>query len=316
MNVTEIIQGTVLSKTQAMELLEWNLEELTAAANRIRRHFCGDFVDLCAIVNAKSGCCSENCRYCAQSCFHHVTLDEYPLCSAEQIVQAGRYNAQKGVLRFSVVTSGRKLSTSEIDVLCTAFELLRKECSISICASLGLLTEKELKRLKNAGLTRYHHNLETSRRFFPEICTTHTYDEKLETIANAQSTGLEVCCGGILGLGETMEDRVDMVLELRRLGIHSIPVNVLNPIPGTPLESNPILTSDEVRQTIAIFRFILPQAVIRLAGGRGLFADKGKSFLLAGANAAITGDMLTTSGISIQEDIQMCGRLNLKVQKI
>ena len=222
-------------------------------------------------------------------------------------------HAEKGVHRFSVVTSGRKTTSAELSEICRAFELLRN-APISLCASLGILTRDELKRLKDAGLTRYHHNLETSRRFFPSICSTHSYEDRLTTIAAAKEVGLEICSGGIIGLGETMEDRIDMALDLRRLEVPSIPVNVLNPIPGTPLEKNPRLSADEVQKTIALFRLTLPYAQIRLAGGRALFDDKGKSFFLAGANAAITGAMLTTGGIAIDDDLRILEELGLSAK--
>lgn len=291
------------------------LAELTQGADRIRARFCGDRVDLCCILNAKSGRCSEDCRYCAQSSVFRTAINDYPLLDAEKIVEAGRRGADLGIGRFSVVTSGRKPAASEIAQLGKAFETLRRDGRISLCASLGLLSADEFRFLKGAGLTRYHHNLETSRRFFPQVCSSHSFDDKLLTIDRARKAGLEICSGGIIGLGETMEDRIDMALELRRLEVKSVPINILNPIPGTPLAGNPILTSEEVRTTVALFRFILPDAAIRLAGGRGLFADKGESFFKAGASAAITGDMLTTSGVSISEDRQILQRIGRRIDR-
>ena len=190
----------------------------------------------------------------------------------------------------------------------------KKSSQIKLCASCGLLNYEELCKLKESGVTRYHNNLESSRRFFSKICTTHTYDEKIETIKAAKKAGLIVCSGGIMGLGETMEDRIDLAFTLRDLEITSIPINILNPIKGTPLENNKILTLDEVRKIVAIYRFILPKAELRLAGGRGLLEDKGLSVFESGANAAITGDMLTTSGISIDEDMKIIEKLGYKVK--
>ncbi|MDO5566418.1 MAG: biotin synthase BioB [Planctomycetia bacterium] len=309
-----LYSGIVLTKRELLSLAETDINDLTQAANRVRAHFCGESVDFCAIVNAKSGRCSENCRYCAQSRFYQVKIDEYPLLSSERIVEEALLHDRNGVGRFSIVTSGRKITPGELIELCRIVETLKEKTSLSICASLGILSSKELQMLKNAGLTRYHHNLETSRRFFASICSTHSYDDRLNTIAAAREAGLEICSGGIIGLGETMEDRIDMAMELRDLEVGSIPINVLNPIAGTPLEHNAVLCRDEVRKTVALYRFILPSAQLRLAGGRVLFDDKGKLFFLAGANAAITGSMLTTSGISIDEDRKMITELGLKVQ--
>ena len=298
----KILSGGILTKEELLTLAGANSDELAETANRIRTCFCGDQVEFCAIINAKNGRCSENCGYCAQSSFFRVKIQEYPLLNEEQIIKEALINAQNGVSRFSIVTSGRKAGPRELDVICHICEAIRAQAPISLCASLGLLTLPELQNLKQSGLTRYHHNLETSRRYFPRICTTHSYQERLETIACVQAAGLEICSGGIIGLGENWEDRIDLALELQQLQVPSVPINVLNPIAGTPLGKNKVLSPDEVRKTVALFRFILPKAQIRLAGGRNLYADYGRSFFTAGANAAITGPMLTTSGISLSED--------------
>ncbi len=314
----KIVSGNVLVASEAMKLINVELDQLCEAANRIRQLYRGNVVDLCCILNAKSGRCSENCRYCAQSVSCHTKIDEYPLKSVDNIVESGRRAAREGIGRFSVVTSGRKLTQKEIDSLALAFEILATEGNISLCASLGLQTVNELQTLKNAGLTRFHHNLETSRRFFPSICTTHTYDDKLLTIHNAMEVGLEICSGGIMGMGETWNDRIDMAIELRELGVRSIPINILTPIPGTVLADQSVLSVNEIRRIIAIWRFLLPDAAIRLAGGRRLFPDKGAAFFVAGADAAITGDMLTTSGVSVHEDrilLEQLGRNVATFQK-
>lgn len=201
-----------------------------------------------------------------------------------------------------------------MNYLCNTYIEIRKNCKIKLCASGGLLTYEELCQLKEAGVTRYHNNLETSRRFFSQMCTTHTYDEKIETIKAAKKAGLTVCSGGIMGLGENMEDRIDLAFTLRDLDITSVPINILNPIKGTPLENNKVLSLDDVRKIVAIYRFILPKAQLRLAGGRGLLDDKGLSIFTSGANAAITGDMLTTSGISIDEDMKIIKKLGYEVK--
>ena len=309
-----IINGYQVTKADALMLCGEPLNELCSAANELREHFCGNAFDICTIINGKSGRCSENCKYCAQSGHYCTEVEEYPLLTSDTILKEANYNHTRGILRFSIVTSGRNLSDTEMDEVCESYRAIQENCDISICASHGLLSFEQFQQLKAAGVSRYHNNLETSRRNFPNICTTHTYDDKIQAIKNAQAAGLAVCSGGIMGLGETMEDRIDMALDIRDLGIKSIPVNILNPIKGTPFENLPKLADDEVRRIIAIFRFILPDGAVRLAGGRGLLADKGKAAFQSGANAAISGDMLTTSGISISDDMAMLKDLQFEAR--
>lgn len=308
----KLYQGHRITKEESSRLLTFPLDALCAAANRIRTHFCGSRFDLCTIINGKSGRCPENCKYCAQSAYNHADIPEYPLLDASAFVKQAVCNEERGVLRYSIVTSGRALSDAEIDSLCASIRKIKEACSIRICVSPGLLNEAQYQLLLNAGATRVHNNLEASERFFPHICTTHTIKDKIAAIQAAKAAGMQVCSGGIIGLGETMQDRIDLALKLRELGISSVPLNVLHPVPGTPLEHQPMLQYDEIRRTVAMFRFLLPDAAIRLAGGRGLMPDKGKACFLSGANAAISGDMLTTSGITIENDLQMiaeCGYL-------
>lgn len=311
---TRVLNGGLVSREEALALYAAPLEELCSAARQIQLHFCQNRFDLCTIINGKSGRCPENCRFCAQSAFYSSCPEEYPLLDAETIVREAGRNHQQGVLRFSIVTSGRRLDDSEVDQMCLAVRRIREETGIHVCASFGLLDQSQYERLKKAGVTRIHNNLETSRNHFPDICTTHTFDQKLAAIKAAQAAGLTVCSGGIVGMGETPEDRVDMALTLRELGIRSVPVNMLNPIPGTPLGHLAPLTEDHMRRIVAVFRFLLPDAFIRLAGGRGLLPDQGRSCFLSGANAAISGDMLTTSGISTATDLRMLEELGYEVR--
>ncbi len=304
-----VLKGTWIDKEEALWLSVQPLEELCQAADEIRHHFCGNGFDICTIVNGKSGKCSEDCKYCAQSAYYQTDTETYPLLGDDELVEHARYNDERGVLRYSIVTSGKALSDAEVQEVCQSIKKIRKETGISVCGSFGLLKGEALKQLKEAGVSRVHNNLESSRSYFKEVCTTHSYDEKIETIKAAKAAGLNVCSGGIMGLGETMEDRIDMVMEIRDLGIRSIPVNMLNPIPGTAYEHQPVLTNDEMRRIVAVFRFLVPNASIRLAGGRGLLPDLGRSCFMSGANAAISGDMLTTSGISIEKDMQMLKEL-------
>lgn len=310
----KILNGEQITKEEALTLIDAPLAELTAAADEIRRKMCGNTFDMCTIINGKSGRCSENCKYCAQSALYKTCVEEYPLLSTEKIVEQAVYNYKQGVLRYSIVCSGKRLSDSEVDRLCESIIAIKKACPISVCVSLGLLDEENFRKLKKAGVDRVHNNLETSRRFFPQVCTTHTYDDKINAINAAKSAGLEVCSGGIMGLGETMEDRIDMVLQQRELGVKSVPVNMLNPIANTPFEHNRILTQEEMQRIVAIFRFIIPDGFIRLAGGRGIMQDKGKSLFTSGANAAISGDMLTTQGITTEKDMQTLRELGYKVE--
>lgn len=309
-----ILQGYLPEKGELLGLVDAPLEELCHAADEIRKHFCADTFDMCTIINGKSGRCSEDCKYCAQSAHYHTCIEEYPLKSKEDILELAKYNDERGVLRYSIVTSGRCLTDDEVEQICDTVKVIKKETNIEVCVSLGLLNKENYIKLKDAGVTRVHNNLETSHSNFPNVCTTHTYDEKIAAIKAALDAGLGVCSGGIMGLGETMEDRIDMVLDIRSLGIRSIPVNMLNPIQGTPYEDNKRLTNDDMRRIAAIFRFAIPDGFIRLAGGRGLLEDMGEKCFMSGANAAISGDMLTTSGISIENDMKMLNKLGYKVE--
>ena len=199
--------------------------------------------------------------------------------------------------------------------MCEGIKEIKKKIGISVCVSFGLLNEEQFRRLKEAGVSRVHNNLETSRKNFKEVCTTHTFEEKIQAIQAAKAAGLSVCSGGIMGLGESVEDRIDMALELRELGIKSVPINMLNPIPGTPYANNKKVSSDEMQRIVAVYRFILPDAFIRLAGGRGLLEDKGKGCFQSGANAAITGDMLTTAGITVETDKKLLQELGYEVKR-
>ncbi|BCI60780.1 biotin synthase BioB [Solibaculum mannosilyticum] len=310
----KILNGGQITKAEAMSLYERPLEELCEHADKIRRHFCSNRFDICTIINAKSGCCSENCKFCAQSSHNRTCTAKYPLLPPEEIIAQAKANYQQGILRYSIVTSGKRLSDAEVNEMCKVVERIRKEIGISVCVSFGLLNEEQFRKLKEAGVTRVHNNLETSRRNFPNICTTHTFEDKIRAIRAAQAARLSVCSGGIMGLGETAEDRIDMAFSLRELGIKSVPVNMLNPISGTPFENNPKLSEEDMRRIVAVYRFILPEASIRLAGGRGLLADQGKSCFTSGANAAISGDMLTTAGITTQTDMELIKELGYEAK--
>lgn len=311
----EVLQGKEISKEEALNLVTAPLQDLCSYADEIRKHFCGNTFDMCTIINGKSGRCSENCKYCAQSAHYCTKIEEYPLLDSDTIVEQAHYNDDRGVLRYSIVTSGKALNDAEIENVCQSIRRIKEETNVKVCVSFGLLNAKQFEKIKQAGVERVHNNLETSRNNFPNVCTTHTFDDKIKAIKSAQSVGLNVCSGGIMGLGETMEDRMDLALSVRELGIKSIPINLLNPIPNTPYENNPILTNDEMCRIVAIFRFINPKSFIRLAGGRGLLEDFGKRCFQSGANAVISGDMLTTTnGMTIEKDMQMVKSLGYEVK--
>lgn len=311
----KILSGGKIDRPGAEELLKAPLEELCEAANEIREKLNGNTLDTCSILNGKSGLCTENCKYCAQARGHKTGVEEYPLLTADRIVEEGLQTAEAGVDRFSVVTAGVRVSDAEVDVLCRAYAKIHEQSDIQLCASHGLINYGQFLRLIEAGITRIHNNLETSRRFFPQVCTTHTYDDKIATIRAAQKAGLEICSGGIIGMGEEMSDRLDMAFELRDLGVESIPVNVLMAIPGTPMQDQPLLPEPEILRTIALFRFINPTANIRLAGGRNSMTDCGRLALHAGANASITGNMLTTSGNTVEEDFEMFTKAGFRLRR-
>ncbi len=309
----KILDGYLINKDEALKLVGEDLDELTKAADELRKHFCGNWFDMCTIISGKNGHCSENCKFCAQSAHYHTGAKVYPLLGTKPIVEQAQYNYKKGVSRYGVVTSGKRVSDEEVDQLCETFRHMRKECGINMCCSLGLLNEQQFKKLRDVGVTSIHNNLETSRKYFPKVCTTHTWDEKVETIKAAQRAGLSVCSGGIMGIGESMEDRIDMALELRELGVKSVPVNFLCAIEGTPYEHNARITDDEALRIIALYRFILPDAFIRLAGGRILLKNSGKKCFESGANATISGDLLTTTGTTIDKDMQTVKELGYVV---
>lgn len=312
---TKIFDGYKITKEEAISLLESPIDELLIAADEIRDHFCGTGFDICTIVNGKCGKCSEDCKYCAQSAHYQTSCTEsHSLLDTKTLVEGARHNKEQGVLRYSIVTSGRALSGQEVDQVCESIKEIKEKVGIAVCVSFGLLKKEQYEKIYAAGATRVHCNLESSETYFPQICTTHTYQEKINSLKAAKAAGMSICSGGILGLGESFEDRIDMVLTARELGVKSIPVNVLNPIPGTPYENNLVLSNEEVCRFIAIFRFIIPDASIRLAGGRGLLGDKGARCFTSGANAAISGDMLTTSGITMATDMELLSKLGFEAR--
>lgn len=313
----KIKNGYVITREEAIEVYNSDYDELTKAADELREYFCGNDFDVCTIINAKSGKCSENCKFCAQSGHYHTNVKEYDLLDEDVIVKDALDKYNRGIPRYSMVASGKGLTPKDIDKICSiTIKIYEQAPGIKVCISGGIISEESFEKLKAAGITRIHNNLETSRNFFPEICTTHTYDQKIETIKAAQEAGMEICSGGLIGLGEDFKDRIDMALELRDLDVHSVPINLLNPIKNTPLENNEPLPMEEVNRTCATFRFIMPKALIRLAGGRALMEEFGESAFKSGANAAISGVLLTTKGISIEDDMKRIKDLDYQVKAV
>ena len=311
----EIIAGRRLNRGDDLDFFKTcNLEELRLGADKIREHFTGDEADLCSIINARSGRCPEDCKYCAQSAYNRTECEVYDFLDKEKILEACRLNEREGVDRFSLVTAGRALTGDEFEKAIDTYRLLKKECNIKLCASMGFLTKEQLIRLKEVGVTSYHHNIETSRRNFPNICTTHTFDMKIETLKLVKEVGLRACSGGIIGMGEDFDDRIDMALCLAGVEVDSIPINALMPIKGTPLEDMPRLTEDEILRTLAIFKYINPKADVRLAAGRALLTNDGEKAFRSGASATITGNMLTTVACAtIRSDRALLTSLGRKV---
>lgn len=311
----KVLNGGELTEAEAMSLATLTpdeYEELLEAAAEITDRFGSRDFDSCSIINARSGRCPEDCKWCAQSAHHKTDIAVYQLVDHDTCMELADYNHRRGIGRFSLVTSGRTLSGKALDTVCDYYrELSERESGMGLCASMGLLDSESLRRLHEAGVERYHCNLETAPSHFPTLCSTHTIDDKIKTIEAAREAGMEVCSGGIIGMGETMEQRVEFALTLRRIRPVSIPINVLSPIPGTPLENAGPLTGRDILQTVAIFRMIHPHAVLRFAGGRALIdRETQRKALRIGINGSIMGDLLTTIGSQIDEDIAMireCG---------
>lgn len=293
-----------ISRDEALQLAQYpDIDALCDAANMITDRFAPRRIDSCSIVNARSGLCGEDCKWCAQATRHHSGCNTYNFIDEEEVMHMARENEKGGVRRFSLVTSGKRVSEKDMPVFCDMYRRLSRETGLDLCASMGLLTLEELKMLREAGVRRYHCNLETSPNYFPTLCTTHTIEEKKRTIRAARQAGMEVCSGGIIGMGETMADRIDLALEVRDLGVDSVPVNILNPIKGTPLENQPLLSEEEIIRTVALFRFILPDKVIRFAGGRRRLSHESTLRILRGGmNGALVGDLLTSIGNTMEED--------------
>jgi biotin synthase len=310
-------QNGEISYQEAVELAKYpNKNLLCAAANSIREKFCGNKLDTCSIVNARSGKCGEDCKWCAQSARHKTGIETYPIKDESEILDCAVQNDIKGVKRFSMVTSGRRVEKKEMEKFCEMYKRISEKTSLKLCASMGLIGREEMLMLKEAGVSRYQCNLETASSFFPKLCTTHTSKEKKTTLRIAKECGMEICSGGIIGMGESMEQRIELACELRSLGVKSVPINILNPIKGSALENAKPLSEEEILTTIAVFRFVLTDAFIRFAGGRiNMSENLQKKALQSGINASLVGDLLTTLGSNINKDYEMFENLGYDARR-
>ncbi len=314
-----IIDGRRLTTPEECQPLldavtEEEIRSLREGADMIREELCGDWVDLCSIINGRKGGCSEDCKFCAQSGTSCSGIGSYGFLPDEEFLEDCEKHYNRGVDRYSIVTAGRKLTDRDLDDAVRVFGKMHKKFpSLGLCASHGLESEEAFRRLHEAGVDTVHCNIETSRRYFPEVCSTHTFEDKLETIENAKRAGMRICSGGIVGMGETWEDRVSMALTTAEIGAVSVPLNVLIPIPGTPFGDLEPMSREDILKTVAIFRYINPEAQIRIAAGRFRFPDGGTELFRSGANATITGDMLTTTGNNITQDREMLTEMGFEI---
>lgn len=318
--VRKIISGENISFDDAMRIStlgDENLSDIFWGADRIRSHFKKNTIELCAVVNAKSGNCPEDCIFCAQSVWHKVDIDRYPLLSADEVLKCAERASKIGASCFGIVTSGKGIrKKSELEQICKAIRLIRSKIPwIKISVSLGVIKDEFIYQLKEAGIDRFHHNLETSERYFPNICTTHNYKERLDTIKRALQLGIQLCSGGIFGLGETFSDIISLAFTLRELGVESVPLNFLHPIPGTKAQGLKPLQPLKILKVIALFRYILPKADIKICGGRVVNLRQLQCMIFyAGASGMMVGNYLTQAGQEPSLDHKMLEDLNLKVK--
>ncbi len=305
-----------LNLDDALALLECgasDMPEIMWAANAVRQRKFGNRINLCSIVNAKSGVCGEDCAFCAQSNHHKgCNVEKYSLLSKDKMLKAFDLAAAEPIKHFGIVTSGGSLGRKDLQVVGKTIAA-RKQAKTNLCASLGCLNVDELKDLKAAGLKRYHHNLETAPSFFSQICTTHDYDVRLATVKAAKDAGLEVCCGGLFGMGESLEQRVEFAQLLAELQVDQIPLNFLVPVPGTLMENRPVMEPLEVLRVIAMFRLVCPEAGLKVAAGRVQLNRLQAMIFYAGCNAMMIGDLLTVAGGDVAEDLQMLKDLELEI---
>ncbi len=301
-----------MDKKELLSLYNININELINISSEITKNHFDNVIEACSIMSAKTGQCGEDCKYCSQSAHNHASIECHPLVDLETVKRAAESARANGAVRFSLVTSGRRPSDKDFSEILKMVEIINSISGLTCCASLGILTEEQMKQLAESGCVRYHHNINTCKNYHPSICTTHTYQDRINTIRLARKYGMEVCCGVIIGMGETRENRVEMALELADINPESVPVNVLTPIKGTPFEGyENKITEDEIVRTMCIFRIAMPKAQIRFAGGRSmrLSAANQELCIKAGVNGVIVGNYLTTAGVDINNDKAVFAKL-------
>ena len=314
----KVLGGNHVSMKDVLPLLEAkgpDILDLAAVANRAREKFNGNEIDLCLLLNAKSGRCSEDCTFCAQSVHYKTEAPIYPMMDRNRIVEEAKGAQRKGTGRFCLITSGRELNDREFETILNALDRIRRETTLDLDCSLGTLSEERAESLKKVGVTRYNHNIETAESHFSKICSTHSFRDRIKTIEVLKEQGFSICCGGIIGLGESPQQRLELAFSLRQLGIDCIPFNILNPRPGTPLEHSESLSPMEIIKTVSLFRLVLPKGTIKIAGGREAnLRDLQSLALLAGANGLIVGNYLTTPGRNAEDDLTMIRDLGFKLK--
>ena len=303
-----------MNKEELLKLYHSDLNELLKESSK----YIKDEVEFCSLVNARSGKCSQNCKYCAQSSHYRTDIEEYPLISNEEVVKAALEAKDNGVIRFAVVTSGKSPDEENFEKVLGFIDELNKLDGIRSCASIGILTEEQAKELSKHGLKRVHHNINTSESYYGEICTTHSWQDRLNTCKYVKKYGMELCCGVILGMGETVEQRIEMALELKEIQPESIPINILMPIAKTPFENyNDKIDDENILRTLAIFKITNPNAIIRFCGGRRRLSDENQELALKTCvEGILTGNYLTTTGKSPQDDIKTLEKLNKKLKRV
>jgi biotin synthase len=304
------------TKAEYLSLYEKPLDELIEISNKITKENFNNTVEACSIISAKTGACSENCKYCAQSKHNHAEIECHPLMEVEEVKKAALSAKENGASRFCIVTSGRAPQGKDFEKILEMIKEVASIDGIHCCASLGLLSEDQISQIKEAGVERYNHNINTSENYHKNICTTHNFEDRVKTVKCIQKHGMEACCGVIIGMGESREDRIDMALSLKEINPKTVPINFLNPIKGTPLEDyEDKIDEEEILKTICIFRIILPKALLRYAGGRTTRLSKlnQKLGLIAGINSVLVGNYLTTCGSKSEEDKKMLSELELEM---
>lgn len=302
------LDGQPVTIDEALELdAYYTTQQLSKAARRVQSRHCGAHIDTCSIVNARSGRCPEDCKWCSQSVRHNTGIEVYEEVSLQELDSITDAAAAHGVRRLSLVTSGRRVALRDVDRFAALYARIReRQPRLQLCASMGLVDEPTLRKLREAGVTRYHCNLEAASSYFPQLCSTHTHADKLATISAARRVGMEVCVGGIIGMGETMRQRLELAAEARDAGAVSMPVNLLHPIPGTPLGNLPLLDEDAIERTVALMRLVAPKMAIRFAGGRARISPEStRRMLHGGVSGIMIGDLLTTAGNDANSDVAM-----------